>query len=424
MPDAPRTCPRRPRPPTPTHAGDHRAGDAAERNARRAPLSALACCAFTKMHGAGNDFVVHRPARRPAAARSRALAAHSPTATRRGLRPVADHRSRHATRTASRRTASGMPTARRREQCGNGARCVAAWLLRDGAAPRAGRLPRSTARRPRIAVVHDGDGGFAIAMGGPQFEPERIPLAGFAARRPITCCQLAHGERSSTALRRGVDGQSACGDRRGRCRCRRCRTLGPALQARRHSREAVNVGFAQVLAPDRIRLRVFERGVGETLACGSGACAAVAVLVRAGADGDRDVAVELPGGTLHIRRSRGRRRSPWAAPPPSCSKATRPVRDVGHDDADLGQQQRTNAGRPRSGRLAAPAPDVPAAVPGPGADPGGAARGRPDRLAGQLPARRAARQEPRAHPPPARTVRQRAGERAARGAHAPADAWR
>ena len=67
--------------------------------------------------------------------------------------------------------------------------------------------------------------------------------------------------------------------------------------------DSANVGFAQVLAPDRIRLRVFERGVGETLACGSGACAAVAVLARRGrVQADAGVAVELPGGTLRIRQ--------------------------------------------------------------------------------------------------------------------------
>jgi diaminopimelate epimerase len=75
--------------------------------------------------------------------------------------------------------------------------------------------------------------------------------------------------------------------------------LGSAMQASGVFPEGVNVGFVQVLASDRIALRVFERGVGETLACGSGACAAVAILVRRGRVG-RDVAVELPGGTLRI----------------------------------------------------------------------------------------------------------------------------
>src|SRR3546814_7450355 len=62
---------------------------------------------------------------------------------------------------------------------------------------------------------------------------------------------------------------------------------GSALQQSPAFAESANVGFAQVVARDRIRLRVFERGVGETLACGSGACAAVAVLVRRGRVEDR-----------------------------------------------------------------------------------------------------------------------------------------
>jgi diaminopimelate epimerase len=75
--------------------------------------------------------------------------------------------------------------------------------------------------------------------------------------------------------------------------------LGTAMQAMPEFPERVNVGFAQVRARDRIALRVYERGVGETLACGSGACAAVAILVRQNRV-DREVAVELPGGTLRI----------------------------------------------------------------------------------------------------------------------------
>jgi diaminopimelate epimerase len=74
---------------------------------------------------------------------------------------------------------------------------------------------------------------------------------------------------------------------------------GAALQAHAAFPESVNVGFAQVLGRDRIRLRVYERGVGETLACGSGACAAAATLIRRGRV-DRELAVELPGGTLRI----------------------------------------------------------------------------------------------------------------------------
>ena len=78
-------------------------------------------------------------------------------------------------------------------------------------------------------------------------------------------------------------------------------SLGPALQRSGAFPDSANVGFAQVLDRGRIRLRVYERGVGETLACGSGACAAVAVLARRGrVDAAKGVDVELPGGTLRI----------------------------------------------------------------------------------------------------------------------------
>jgi len=76
-------------------------------------------------------------------------------------------------------------------------------------------------------------------------------------------------------------------------------SLAAALQGSGLFPQGVNVGFAQVLGREAIKLRVVERGVGETLACGSGACAAVAVLARQGRVG-RAVDVQLPGGTLSI----------------------------------------------------------------------------------------------------------------------------
>jgi len=76
-------------------------------------------------------------------------------------------------------------------------------------------------------------------------------------------------------------------------------TLGPRLEAHRRFPAKANIGFAQVIARDAIRLRVWERGVGETMACGTGACAAVVALQRQGLV-DAEVAVHLPGGTLTI----------------------------------------------------------------------------------------------------------------------------
>jgi diaminopimelate epimerase len=77
-------------------------------------------------------------------------------------------------------------------------------------------------------------------------------------------------------------------------------TIGSALAADAHFPDGCNVGFAQIIDRSRILLRVWERGAGATLACGSGACAAVAILRRRGKLGD-DVAVTLPGGTLQLQ---------------------------------------------------------------------------------------------------------------------------
>lgn len=77
-------------------------------------------------------------------------------------------------------------------------------------------------------------------------------------------------------------------------------TLGPLLESHERFPERVNVGFMQVVSREHIRLRVYERGAGETQACGSGACAAVAVGIMQGLLGE-SVQVDLPGGSLQIR---------------------------------------------------------------------------------------------------------------------------
>ena len=179
------------------------------------------------------------------------------------------------------------------QQCGNGARCVAAWLLRDGAvAP-----PRFRLDSPAgvIDVECLSDGRLALDMGRPEFRPALIPFIAAAERAEY---ELA-GE--AAALRFGavsmgnphalivVDDSASAP----------VSALGPWLQRHPSFPEGVNVGFAQILSRGEIKLRVHERGAGETLACGSGACAAVAVLVRQGRV-DRRVNVHLPGGTLAI----------------------------------------------------------------------------------------------------------------------------
>ena len=145
------------------------------------------------------------------------------------------------------------------------------------------------------AVVAHGDGDFTIEMGRPDFAPAAIPLL-VDGERPLYWLDVhdvptrfgAVSMGNPHALLEVTDIVAAP-----------VHKLGAAIQSLREFPASVNVGFAQVVAPDRIKLRVYERGVGETLACGRGACAAVAILVRQGRV-DRDVMVELPGGTLRI----------------------------------------------------------------------------------------------------------------------------
>ena len=269
---------------------------------------------FSKMHGAGNDFVVLDVRDAPGLAARldqdggrlcRALAdrhagagcdqvltiepAHGPGA-------VAAYGIRNADGSASR-------------QCGNGARCVAAWLVRDGTAPATGAFAiDSPAGRHPVRVL--GDGAFEVDMGLVEFEPGRIPLEGFGGVAPRYSLEVAGAPVVFGAASMGnphavieVDDLAHAP----------VAALGMALQRHPAFPQSVNVGFARVEARDRIGLRVFERGVGETLACGSGACAAVAVLAGQGRVDDA-VAVALPGGVLHILYDRAEGRIRMAGP--------------------------------------------------------------------------------------------------------------
>ena len=253
--------------------------------------------AFTKMHGAGNDFVVLdlRDGRAPpdAAACARIADRHMGVGCDQ-LLTVEAPRSEGAVASYRIWNADGSVA----QQCGNGARCIAAWLVRDGAAPASGAFAIDSPAG-RHEVARDAQGGFVIDMGVPQFAPQAVPLRGWADAQDeyavdVDGIAVRFGALSMGNPHAVVEAADVATAPVG--------ALGPALQANAAFPESVNVGFAEVVARDRIRLRVFERGAGETLACGSGACAAVAALVRRGrVDADREVAVELPGGTLRIR---------------------------------------------------------------------------------------------------------------------------
>ncbi|MFT3755107.1 MAG: diaminopimelate epimerase [Pseudoxanthomonas sp.] len=180
------------------------------------------------------------------------------------------------------------------QQCGNGARCIAAWLVRDGAA--SAEHFRIDSPLATHAVTHLSNGDYAIEMGVPDFEPRRIPLAGFAHTRdeyllPVQGENLRFGAVSMGNPHAVVEVGSVV--------AAPVERIGMLLQQNPAFPQSANIGFAEIVADDRIRLRVYERGSGETLACGSGACAAAAVLMRRGRIG-RNAVVSLPGGDLRI----------------------------------------------------------------------------------------------------------------------------
>lgn len=248
---------------------------------------------FSKMHGAGNDFVVidRRDEPQPLSpALCRAMADRHIGVGCDQILTVEPPAREGAVASYRIWNADGSPS----RQCGNGARCIAAWLVREGSARDDSFELDSPAGRHAVEAL--GDGRFRIAMGVPSFAPADIPLHGFEAEREVYVLDL-----DGVALRFGavsmgnphavveVDDVAAAA----------VAMLALRMQAHAAFPESVNVGFAQVLDRGRVRLRVYERGVGETLACGSGACAAAALLMRRGRI-DREVVVSLPGGELGI----------------------------------------------------------------------------------------------------------------------------
>jgi diaminopimelate epimerase len=169
------------------------------------------------------------------------------------------------------------------EQCGNGARCIAALLY--SRAPELGRdfLMDSTGGTVR-ARVRD-DGLVSVDMGLPQLD-EPLERTLQVQGKDVVMNTLSVG--NPHAVLRVADTKAAPVER-----------LGPAIENHAHFPNRTNVGFMQVIGRNHIVLRVFERGAGETRACGTGACAAVAVGVRRGWL-DPEVRVDLPGGTALV----------------------------------------------------------------------------------------------------------------------------
>lgn len=180
-------------------------------------------------------------------------------------------------------------------QCGNGARCFARFVRLKGLTNK--RDIRVSTANGRMVLSVTEDELVRVNMGEPNFEPAQVPFRANkaektyimrAAEQTILCGVVSMGNPHCVIQVDNVDTAAV-------------ETLGPVLESHERFPERANIGFMQVVRREHIRLRVYERGAGETRACGSGACAAVAVGIQQGLLAE-EVRVELPGGRLDIAR--------------------------------------------------------------------------------------------------------------------------
>ena len=255
---------------------------------------------FTKMQGAGNDFVVLDATRTPIeltpaqvqrlADRRFGVGADQILVVEKTATPGVDFRYRIYN------GFSGDEV----EHCGNGARCFVRYVREHGL------TDKTTVRVQTLNNVlelhaHD-DGRVTVDMGAPRLDPADLPfdasgltpreVNGFAlwpllaADEKVEVAVLSMGNPHAVLRVDDIEAAPVA-------------TLGPAIEGHQRFARRVNAGFMQVRSRNEVALRVYERGAGETLACGTGACAAVAAGIRLGWL-DARVDVHTRGGTLTI----------------------------------------------------------------------------------------------------------------------------
>jgi diaminopimelate epimerase len=247
---------------------------------------------FTKMHGTGNDFVVIDAINqqvnlsaeqiRSIADRHFGVGCDQLLLVENSLSAEAEFRYRIF-------NADGGEV----EQCGNGARCFARFVV-DNRLTESSVIPVET-QGGVIRLTLEGDGQVTVDMGEPDFTPAALPFDASEKSQSydlmVNDAQYAisivsMGNPHAVLQVDDVDHAPVA-------------TVGAAIESHERFAQRVNVGFMQVIDRQHIRLRVYERGAGETLACGTGACAAVAVGIDNGLL-DNNVSVDLRGGELNI----------------------------------------------------------------------------------------------------------------------------
>lgn len=254
---------------------------------------------FTKMHGAGNDFIVvdaiHQDVNlsteqwRRLADRRFGIGADQILVVERPTSEGVDFRYRIF-------NSDGGEV----EQCGNGARAFARFVSDKGLSGE--RSIRVETMKGIIAPRLEQDGSVTVDMGAPQLDPAEVPFdsAGLDGR--------AEGEDTTWPLAVGGETVFVSVVSMGNPHAVQVvdnvdtapvESMGPAIETHARFPKKVNAGFMQVLDRHHVKLRVFERGAGETLACGTGACAAVVAGIRRGLL-DSPVRVSARGGELSI----------------------------------------------------------------------------------------------------------------------------
>lgn len=248
---------------------------------------------FTKMHGLGNDFIVVDATEQDLTFTPDTIRELADRHTGIGfdqmlqLQSSQDKQYDYVYRIFN---ADGQEV----EQCGNGARCVAHYIFEE-------KLPEKSAitlstLAGKIELKKENDGQITVNMGTPDFNPEKLP---FITDRPQLQYQLpilgnivhfwavSVGNPHVVICVNDVDTAPV-------------QEIGAALQSHPAFPNQVNVGFMEIVSKNQIRLRVYERGAGETRSCGTGACAAV-VVGRTGHGLQPEVKVDLRGGQLRVK---------------------------------------------------------------------------------------------------------------------------
>lgn len=247
---------------------------------------------FTKMQGAGNDFVVIDSVTMPIelttaqiqhiANRYFGVGCDQLLMVEKTNTPNVDFRYRIF-------NADGGEV----EQCGNGARCFVRFVVEKGLTDKH-EITVETANGIITLKLQD-NGDVTVNMGPPNLEPDSLPFL-VAQRQPQYTLRLRNGAIPISAVSMGNPHAVVLVDD---VETAAVSDLGPQIESHQQFPQHVNVGFMQVINPHEINCRVYERGSGETLACGTGACAAVVSGIQLGVL-KSPVLVNMRGGTLHI----------------------------------------------------------------------------------------------------------------------------